>query len=281
MKTADMHTHSTYSDGSMTPAEVVKRAAALGLGAIALTDHDTVGGIAEALEEALKAGLEVMPGVEISTDFNPEMHILGYFNKNDYMRIEAALNIVRENREKRNERIIEKLNKLGYAITAQDAKRYAKQSITARVHIAEALFEKGYTKSIDEGFEKLIGDGRPAYVKRAKITPQEGMMMISQAGGIPVIAHPRNLGIGMVQFEKTVAELKLNGLKGIEVFYADNSRYEDAQYLSVAKRYGLLATGGSDFHGTGRSDVEIGSGRGSLNVDYTYFAAVKAALQAV
>lgn len=281
MNTVDMHTHSTYSDGSMTPAEVVRRAANLGLRAIALTDHDTVEGAAEALEEGLKCGLEVMPGVEISTELNPELHLLGYFKKNDYMRIEASLRQVRNDRGKRNELIIEKLNKLGFEITAQDAARHAKESITGRVHIAAALFEKGYTKSIDEGFEKFIGDGKPAYVKREKITPQNGMSMIAEAGGIPVIAHPRNLGMGIVQFEKTVADLKLKGLRGIEVFYSDNSRYEDAQYLSVVKRFGLLATGGSDFHGTVRPEVEIGSGRGSLKIDYMYYLAVKNALEAI
>lgn len=278
MNNVDMHTHSTYSDGSMTPAEVVKRAVKFGLRAIALTDHDTVEGVAEALEEGLRTGLEVMPGVEISTEFNPEMHVLGYFRNKDYMKINDVLRHIRDDRNKRNARIIEKLNKLGFDITGEDVARHTKENITGRVHIASALFEKGYINSIDEGFVKFLAEGKPAYVKREKITPQDGIMMIAEAGGIPVIAHPKYLGIGMSQFGKTVAELRLKGLKGIEVYYADNSRFEDAQYSSVAKRYGLLETGGSDFHGGARPEVEIGRGRGNLMVDYMYYSAVKDAL---
>lgn len=281
MDLVDMHIHSTYSDGSMTPEEVVRRAIRLGLKAIALTDHDTVEGVGEALEESKKTGLEVMPGVEISTEFGPEMHILGYFNKNGYEKIEDVLKNIRNNRNKRNARIIEKLNKLGFEIAASDVARHARNSITGRVHIAAALCEKGYIKSIDEGFERYLGDGKPAYIKREKVTPLDGIRMITEAGGISVLAHPKHLGIGMFRFGKTVADLKQNGLRGIEVFYADNSRFEDAQYSSVAKRYGLLETGGSDFHGTARPEVELGSGRGNLAVDYSYFKAVKEILEGI
>lgn len=279
MDFVDMHTHSTYSDGTLTPAELVKQAFEAALKAVSLTDHDTVEGIPEAISEAEKLGLELMPGVEISTDANPEMHILGFFDASNYKKIEKALSVPRENRKLRNEKIIRKLNSLGYDIALSDIKKNVGGDVTGRVHIAAALIEKGYIKSIEEGFSNLLAEGRPAYVEREKLSPADVVGMIAESGGIPVLAHPKYLGKGEKEFDELIIKLKGYGLMGIEVYYADNSHLETVKFQNIARKHKLIATGGSDFHGGVRTDVKLGTGRGSLKVGYEAFQKIKNALK--
>jgi len=174
----DMHIHSTASDGSMRPSELVRHAKENGLAAVALTDHDTVDGIKEALEEGERIGLEVVPAVEISLDFDTEMHMLGYFFGETYLNIEPVLRGLREKREKRNPKIIENLNRMGFDITIDEVVAEAQGRVVARPHIASVMVKKGYVESVAEAFEKYLANGKPAYVKRETLTPEEGIKVI-------------------------------------------------------------------------------------------------------
>ncbi|HHY24009.1 MAG TPA: PHP domain-containing protein, partial [Clostridiaceae bacterium] len=169
----DLHTHSTASDGSMEPAELVNHAKRSGLVAIALTDHDTIDGIEEALEQGKNINMEVLPGIEIGVDFEPEMHILGYFNDKDYMNIIHRLSFLRKNREVRNEKTIKKLNELGFNITIAEVKERAEGNIVGRPHIARTMVDKGYMNSINDAFKTYLAYGKPAYFKKDKLTPSE------------------------------------------------------------------------------------------------------------
>jgi predicted metal-dependent phosphoesterase TrpH len=186
----DLHTHTTASDGSMTPAELVRHAFYKGLAAVAVTDHDTLNGVEEALEEGKRLGIEVIAGVEISVSFTPEMHLLGYFFHGYHSSILKTLEELQEKREQRNPRIVNKLNELGFDITMSEVNSLAAGGIVGRPHIARAMIDKGYVASIEEAFDKYLASGRPAYFKKDKLTPAEGISEITRAGGVPVLAHP-------------------------------------------------------------------------------------------
>lgn len=268
-KLVDLHVHSTASDGSMSPAELVRYALEKGLCAIALTDHDTVDGVREALEEGAKTGLEVVPGIEISVDYKPEMHILGFFPQVEgYGDIRKELKVIREGREERNRKIINRLNELGIDITIQEVKSMAMGDITGRPHIARVLLTRGYVRTIDEAFEKYLGKDGLAYFKRFELKPQDGIRAIRKAGGLPVLAHPVFLKKSYDELDRLLSELKSYGLAGIEAVYSENSREDTGSFLRLAIKHDLLVTGGSDFHGTFKSGIDLGTGRGGLEVPY-------------
>lgn len=264
----DLHTHSVESDGSMLPSELVRHAKESGLAAVALTDHDTVDGIGDALEEGKRIGFEVVPGVEVSLDFDTEMHMLGYFFEQSYLNIEPLLKRLRMNREKRNPKMVEKLNQLGFDITIDEVIAEARGRVVARPHIASAMLKKGYVKSVGEAFDKYISNGKPAYVKRDTLTPEEGIKAIRDAGGIPVLAHPIYLGLSLKKLDKLLERLVRAGLKGIEAYYVDNSGDDTGNLLRLAIKHNIIPTGGSDFHGKFKPDISIGKGRGNLMVPY-------------
>ncbi|MCX7748696.1 MAG: PHP domain-containing protein [Clostridia bacterium] len=261
----DLHTHTTASDGSMSPREIVRHAKANGLSALAVTDHDTVDGLEDALDEGKKVGLEVIPGVEIGVEFKPEMHILGYFF-NGYTRIKGTLDKLRENREERNPKIIRKLNEMGYDISMDEVKAEARGNVVGRPHIAKVLINKGYMDSMQQAFETLLGSGKPAYFKKDKLTAEAGIGEILDAGGVPVLAHPIYLGLDEEKLDILFATLKSYGLKGVETYYVDHSKEDTGRFLKLADRYGLVPTGGSDFHGSFKPDIAIGKGKGNLLV---------------
>lgn len=268
-KIIDLHTHSLASDGSMSPAELVRHAKEKGLSAVALTDHDTVEGIREALDEGNRIGIEVIAGIEISTNFKPEMHILGYFlNKDEYKNIQKGLATIRKCREDRNIKIINKLNELGVDITEEEVKEVALGDTIGRPHFARLLVKKGYVKTMQEAFDKYLGKDGLAYFKRFELEPIDGIKLIKNAGGIPVIAHPALLKMSNNELDKLLLELKEYGLAGIEAIYSENSKDETGNLLRLAIKHQLLVTGGSDFHGTYKSEIEIGTGRGNLKVPY-------------
>jgi len=271
----DMHIHSTASDGSMRPSELVRHAKENGLAAVALTDHDTVDGIKEALEEGERIGLEVVPAVEISLDFDTEMHMLGYFFGETYLNIEPVLRGLREKREKRNPKIIENLNRMGFDITIDEVVAEAQGRVVARPHIASVMVKKGYVESVAEAFEKYLANGKPAYVKRETLTPEEGIKVIRDAGGIPVLAHPIYLGLTLEELDELVARLVAAGLKGIEAYYVDNTIFDTINLLKLAAKYDIVVTGGSDFHGRFKPDISIGKGRGNLKVPYEFLERLK------
>jgi predicted metal-dependent phosphoesterase TrpH len=243
----DLHIHSTASDGKYAPEEIVRKAAVLGLRYIALTDHDSVDGI----ETAIKAAkafprLTFIPGVEVSTDVpEGEIHILGYFI--DYHSKELADNLkrFRNSRETRARRMVGKLGELGIAIDWECVREIAGEGAIGRPHIAQAMLEKGYIETFKEAFEKYIGREGPAYVEREKMTPEEAVGLVLRSGGIPVLAHP----FTVKEPEKWMVPLKSAGMVGIEAYYKDNTQENTETTLKMAKKYALIVTGGTDFHG--------------------------------
>jgi len=268
MKFIDMHTHTIASDGSMKPDEIIRYAKSRGLSAIAITDHDTTEGIKEAINEGNKIGLEVIPGVEISTDFSPEMHILGYFFNDNYEKIEVVLDKLRQNRSERNQRLIKKLNEIGIDITLEEVMEEAKGAVAARPHFARVMMNKGYVSSIKEAFDKYLMEGKPGFVPKAKFKPEEGIGEIAKAGGIPVLAHPIYLNRSYDELDKLFEELVKAGLKGIEAYYVDNTDEDTENLVKLAGKHNLLITGGSDFHGRFKPGIDIGVGRGNLRIPY-------------
>lgn len=267
-KFIDLHAHTTTSDGSMSPRELVRHAKASGLEAVAVTDHDTIAGIEEALEEARNIGIEVIPGIEISVDYKPEMHILGYFFNGTHKNIEPVLSKLRKHREERNPKIVAKLNELGYAITMKEVLLEATGNVVGRPHFAKVLMNKGYVRSVQEAFEKLLAGGKPAYFKKDKLTPGQGIKHILEAGGIPVLAHPVHLHHTTGQLDHLLGELRSEGLQGVETYYVDNTPEDTGTLLRLAIKHHLVPTGGSDFHGSFKPHIEIGRGLGNLRVPY-------------
>ena len=244
---ADLHLHTTASDGRHTPAEIVSKAAALGLEVIAISDHDTVDGVAPALAAAQAyPSLRVIPAVELSTDVpRGEVHMLGYFVDHTDPGFIARLAHMRDSREQRARRMVEKLNRLGLRISFERVKEIAGSGAMGRPHVAQALLEKGYVASFQDAFRRYIGAGGKAYVGREKLTPAEAVELVLKAGGLPVLAHPLTSGA----VEETIIELKAVGLVGMEVYYAGYSDEEITPLAGLANKHGLIATGGTDYHG--------------------------------
>jgi len=243
----DLHIHSTASDGRLSPAEVVRKSAGGGLTVIALADHDTVDGIAPALEEAKTyPWLKVIPCVEISTDVPiGEVHVLGYFIDYTHPELEATLRRMRNSRQERARKMVTKLGNLGLPIEWERVKEIAGSGSIGRPHIAQVMLEKGYIPSIKEAFTAYIGQGGPAYVEREKMSPEEAVKLIIRANGLPVLAHPQTIN----KPKTMIIELKANGLTGIEAYYDGYTTEEINRLVSLADRYGLIITGGSDYHG--------------------------------
>ncbi|OIQ61711.1 PHP domain-containing protein [Neomoorella thermoacetica] len=253
---ADLHTHTTASDGQLRPAKMVRLARERGLTALGITDHDTVSGLAEALAAGREVGLKVIPGIELSTEWEGrEIHLLGYGLDWEQGELMAFLETMRQARQRRNLKIVARLRDLGYNLTMADVAREAKGETTGRPHIAAALVQKGYLPSIDAAFKALLDRGRPAYVPRAKIPPSTAVKVILEAGGVPVLAHP-----GLSQADDIIPALVNSGLQGLEVYYPHHDPVTMERYLKLASRYDLVVTGGSDFHGrSGDSHADLGS----------------------
>ena len=263
----DLHVHSTFSDGSLTPEELVAEAEQVGLYAIALTDHDSTNGISSFLAAAKGKSLQCIPGVEISCAVETGgMHILGYYVNQHDDGFESVLARIRNGRDVRNQRILEKLNQAGVRLVLADVTKHAGDEVVGRPHIAQALMAGGYVTSIKEAFNVYLAKGRIAYEDRYRLGPREGIQLIRDAGGIPVLAHPATLQLKMARLRTLVAELTEGGLGGIEVYYPEHDANRVKDYLLLAEEHNLLATGGSDFHGSAVSNAALGRGFGSLNV---------------
>lgn len=272
---ADLHTHTTASDGMQSPAENVRLAKAAGLSAIAITDHDTVAGVAEALLEGKHQGITVVPGVEVSTVANgTDIHILGYYTNNDDGKWLARLASLRGLRDQRNGMILERLRELGIPLTMDEVIAAAhedstKESLQAaavsigRPHIAEALIRKGIVSSMKEAFDRYLKAGAAAYVNPPRLNPFEAIDWIHEAGGTSVIAHP-----GLYGNDSLVEEIIRYGVQGIEVFHSDHSHEEERRYAELAASCHLIATGGSDFHGSRQGVIFHGAvGSRAVNVN--------------
>lgn len=248
-KRMDLHTHTKASDGTCEPAENVRLAKKAGLAGLAITDHDTVAGIPAALEAAIELGVEVIPGIEVSSSARgQDIHVLGYFVPYEDAAFQARLVGLRETRHERHKLLIARLQELGIPITLE--KVYSRKPGTnkdkniGRPHIAEEMMELGVVSSIEEAFEKYLGKGGAAYVNPPRITPQEAITLIKDAGGVAVLAHP-----GLYDDDELVHELIEFGLDGIEVFHPDNDAAQRETYSKWAEEFDLIVTGGSDFHG--------------------------------
>ncbi|WP_031514507.1 PHP domain-containing protein [Desulfofalx alkaliphila] len=242
---ADLHIHTTISDGSDTPEQVVNRALELGLQYIAITDHDIVDGVNLARIEARGKGIEVLAGVEISCFYGEnEIHVLGYFKQPNHPELLAVLDEMRDYRLIRAQKIIDKLSGLGLNIKWERVQELAGEGSLGRPHIADALVEKGFIPNRETAFKKYIGRGCSAYVPRKKISPVDAIKLISRAGGVPVLAHPGTGECGYI-----LPELIEHGLKGLEVWHPHHSPIQRQYYLKQCQEKGLIPTGGSDYHG--------------------------------
>jgi predicted metal-dependent phosphoesterase TrpH len=245
----DLHVHSTASDGTLTPAALVREAAGLGLRAIALSDHDSVAGVDEALEAGAASGVVVVPALELSASADErDMHILGYRIAHHDERLAARLAEFRAMRRERALRMIGALREAGYGLTPDDVFKLAGEGSLGRAHIARALEETGATSSMGEAFRELIGAGRPFFVPKPHVSPEEVIGVILRARGIPVLAHP-----GISRVDDLLERLIAAGLRGIEVWHSEHSAEDVHRYGEIARRRGLLVTGGSDYHGPGGS----------------------------
>ncbi|HIE33466.1 MAG TPA: PHP domain-containing protein [Thermodesulfobacteriaceae bacterium] len=263
----DLHTHSTASDGTYSPAELVQLAKEVSLSALALTDHDTVEGLGEAMAAARELGVPFVPGVEISVKFDGpgHCHILGYFVDADSPVLRETLGLLQKAREERNRKMVAKLQSLGVDITLEELEDQAKGEI-GRPHFAALLVKKGVVKSVGEAFEKYLKKGAPAYVPKARLTAEEAFSAIKAAGGLAVLAHPIHLKLSPEELVRYVEELKAFGLDGIEAYYTDHTKEFTTLCLEIARRYDLVPTGGSDFHGHNKPDIKLGRGFGNLCV---------------
>ena len=263
---ADLHTHSTASDGELDPSEIISLAASKGLKAVSLTDHDTLKGLAPAMEAGNRHGIRVIPGVEIGAAFEPGMlHILGYFPAFP-VGMEDALEGMQQARINRVPKIIRKLNELGVMLTREDVLETAGDSQIGRPHIAKALLKKGFVRFFDEAFDKYLSKGKKAYVPKEKISWEEAVSLIRQHGGLPVLAHPYTLGLSEAGLRDLVREMKRTDLTGIEVHYPDHTPEQTSLYMRIADDSGLIITGGSDFHGPLRNNIPVGD----YGIDGTY-----------
>jgi predicted metal-dependent phosphoesterase TrpH len=260
LKQGDLHTHTTASDGTCSPAENIRRAVEKGLCAIAITDHDTINGVEEAIQEAQKyEDFECIPGIEISTLYEgQDIHVLGYFIDYQDKKFQSTLEELSSVRDRRNEMILQKLNDLGIIIEQSEleAKRHSGGNV-GRGHIAEILMEKGIVNSLPEAFEKYLGKGKAAYTTTDRISPIEAIKIIQEANGVPVLAHP-----GIYQADELIPILSANGLAGLECSHPDHSIEQVHHYEKIAEEYLLIKTAGSDFHGFRNGEVfhgDIGS----------------------
>ena len=276
MDRIDLHTHSTHSDGSFPPGQLVELAKEKGLRAIALTDHDTVAGVEEAVLAGKALDVEVGPGVEISGQFGPgTMHILGYYVHTAHQELVTALKRLQQARAARYPKIIERLQTLGLKLTTAEVLNLAGQQV-GRPHIAQALVRRGYVSSMGEAFSRYLKKGAAAYVEKFRFPPEEAIGLIRSAGGVASLAHPFTLGFDEPkELTRVAKELQAMGLEGIEVFYPEHTEEMTAVCDDVAKRLGLLRTGGSDFHGNLKNGSDLGGGLPADKLNYTLLQAFK------
>jgi hypothetical protein len=272
----DLHVHSSVSDGAYLPREVVRQAKEVGLKAIALTDHDTTAGTAEALAAGAEFGIEVIPAVEISAEFEDgACHILGYFIDPEDARLTSALVEARSGRQKRNRDILLRLAALGMPLTMDEVTREVTGGVVTRAHFAAALIRKGYVRSWDEAFDKYLSRGKPAFVYRQRLEPEEAIRAVRAAGGLAVLGHPRQLNRSLAETDQWMERLARAGLDGVETQTPDHSANLGRHYLETAERLGLLETGGTDWHGREDADIRLGLGRGAMAVHYTIVEKMK------
>jgi predicted metal-dependent phosphoesterase TrpH len=272
----DLHTHSTASDGTFTPTALMRHAAAVGLTAIALTDHDTGNGLAEAQSAAQAAGVRLIPGIEISAlcPTQGELHLLGHFIDPHSAALAQLKHELLSARQQRNEKMVARLNQLGIGLTMADVLDVAQQAagvdqpvVIGRPHIAQALVQRGAVASLKQAFDGFVGTTGAAYVPKERYTPREAIALIHAAGGVATLAHAVHLKAGVpARLQTIVSDLVAAGLDGIEVWHSDHDAAMVETCLALVRRYNLVATGGSDFHGRNKPDIRLGYGRDNVSI---------------
>jgi len=263
----DLHLHTTCSDGVFSPEQLVHKAKAAGLNIISVTDHDSLCGLKKAIEVGKQIGVEVIPGLEISTDIeDKEVHILAYFVDIENAELQNYLKFFREERLNRAFRIVKKLNNLGYKISFDSVLNFSKDGAVGRPHIAQALVEAGYANNFFEAFDKFIGNHCPAFERKVHVSPQSALKIINDANGLSFIAHPGNID------EKILLTLIKYGLDGIEVIHPSHSNSQINFYKGIANQYYMLTSGGSDFHGGKRDDEQ---NLGKYYISYSEFESIR------
>lgn len=274
MKSIDLHVHSNKSDGSHTPSELVRMAIAKGLSSFALTDHDSVDGIDEAISyaESLRASgaanvPEVIPGIELSTEYaGRDIHLVGLYIDHHSASFQNALKHFTDSRVERNRKMCARLAEAGINISYEKLVEAFPDSVLTRAHYAVYLVKHGYSLSKEDAFSQYLGDHTKYFVPREKITPEMGISLILQAGGTPILAHPVLYHLSDARLDELVARLKSAGLVGIEAIYATYTLAEERQIRKLAAKYDLCISGGSDYHGEAKPGLEMGTGYGRLFV---------------
>lgn len=273
----DLHVHSTESDGTLTPEDLVAEAKKAGLAAFALTDHDTCQGVCKAMPLAASAGIELIPGIELSTDYHgKEVHIVGLYINTENEQLLKKTAEYRKCRSERNALMVEALRKEGISITMEELAAENPDCVITRANIARFLYEHGQIKSVREAFDRYIGDHCKCYVGRLKVASTDAVRLIKEAGGTAILAHPLLYGLSNTNLQKMIDELKPVGLDGLEAIYSTYTTGEEQQMKRLARENGLLISGGSDFHGSNKPDIALGRGRGHLYIPYSVLETIKA-----
>ena len=271
----DLHTHSNCSDGSMTPTELVAHAASRGLKAIALSDHDTVAGIDEAIKAGEEYGVEIVPAIEFSVQSDTETHILGFFIDHKHPKLFEALENINKVRWERTVNTCNNLRNLGFDVTIEEALELAPSGLIGRAHFAKILANKGYTSSVKEGFDKYLANGKPAYDGTQYLTAADAVKLIREIGGLSFVAHPHLIRLDDAKIREFLTELKNEGLCGIEGYYNEYSEEMQVYFQSVAKELGLEICGGTDYHAKMKPHIEIGIGQGNMEIPYAVLERIK------
>ena len=269
MQRIDLHTHSCASDGSLTPSEVMQAAKDAGLTAVALTDHDTIAGVREAMQAAEQLNIECIPGIELSAFYkNLEVHIVGLFLNIDDPQLNKRLEDFRQIRENRNLRMIQKMQEADVDITMEKLREAEGDAVITRANIARYLLHIGYIQSINEAFDKYLSPGMPFFVQKTGVTPKDAIQAICDNGGVAILAHPLTYKFTRQELKTCLEELKSYGLQGMETYYSTFSEADHRDMKRLADSYDLLYSGGSDFHGNVKPHIRIGSGMGKLVIPY-------------
>lgn len=272
----DMHVHSCASDGTFSPSALLAEAKKAGLSAMALTDHDTMDGIPEAVKAAKELGIELVPGVELSTEYaDCEIHVLGYYVSPEYPKLKAMLEEFRDFRDTRNVRMVKRLQEEGFSITMEQLTDKFPDSVLTRAHIARYLCETGQIPDVRTAFAQYLGENCSCYIERPKISPVEAVTLIREAGGLAVLAHPVLCQLEEPKLWQMIREMKAAGMCGMEAVYSENSKEDEVHMRKLAEKAGLLITGGSDFHGKNKPDIHLGTGKGNLHIPYAFLQALK------
>lgn len=276
MKRIDLHTHSLCSDGAQLPADVVRTAKEAGLAAIALSDHDCIDGVQEAMDTGKALGVEVIPAVELSAQSDTELHILGYFIDIHNKKLQDAMAYALQVRDERQEEVCRKLNEQGFDITMDELREEANGKVLCRAHFAQIMVRKGYAESVKDAFNRYLSVGCYAYSNRQALTGPEAVSLIREAGGIAVAAHLHLIKMPDDELKEYLKSLIPYGLDGVEGYYTDYTPDMERRYRAMAEELGLVISGGTDYHGANKPHISIGKGKGDLEIPYSVLDGLRA-----